>query len=444
MDIGVIGSGYVGLVTGACFAEMGNHVVCVDNDEHKVAQLNAGRIPIREPGLENLVVSNQRQGRLHFTTSLAEAVGISDIHFIAVSTPPTEEGSADLRHILAVARGLGRLITRACTIVTKSTVPVGTAEKLRESVLDELQGRRVSVEIDVVSNPEFLKEGDAVADFMRPDRVVIGTESERAVELMRKLYAPFTRSHDRMLVMGVRDAEMTKYAANSMLAAKISFMNEIAAICERLGVDVENVRKGIGSDNRIGYSFIYPGCGYGGSCFPKDMKALIHVAKNCDVDPLILNAVEMRNALQKRRLFEKIVHRFGADLSGATFGVWGLAFKPGTDDIREAPSEVLLRDLIASGARVLAYDPEAMHVARRTLPSVWFDEGRLVLAEHQYDALMGVDALALVTEWKPFRYPDYGVMKKHMKRPIIFDGRNQYDPRELRSLGFEYFGIGRQ
>jgi UDPglucose 6-dehydrogenase len=406
MDIGVIGSGYVGLVTGACFAEMGNTVVCVDSDEHKIAQLNAGQIPIHEPGLANLVASNRREGRLRFTTSLSEAVKTSDVHFIAVGTPPTEDGSADLRHILDVATALGRLITHPCTIVTKSTVPVGTADRVQHVILQELQSRGITIDFDVVSNPEFLKEGDAVADFMRPDRVVIGTTSERAIELMRKLYAPFTRNHERMLVMGVRDAEMTKYAANSMLAAKISFMNEIAALCERVGVDVENVRKGIGSDTRIGYSFIYPGCGYGGSCFPKDVKALIHVAKSSDFEPLILSAVERRNTLQKQRLYEKIVDRFGSDLSGATFAIWGLAFKPGTDDMREAPAEVLLRQLIASGAKVCAYDPEAMDVARRSLPGAWFEEKRLVLARHQYDALMNVDALALVTEWKPFRYPD--------------------------------------
>ena len=444
MDIGVIGSGYVGLVTGACFAEMGNTVICVDNDERKIAQLLAGQVPIHEPGLDVLIASNQREGRLRFTSALSEAVEKSDIHFIAVGTPPTEDGSADLQHILAVARALGQRITRPCTIVTKSTVPVGTADRLQAAISSELQRRAVAIDFDVVSNPEFLKEGDAVADFMRPDRVVVGANSERAVELMRKLYAPFTRSHERMLVMGVRDAEMTKYAANSMLAAKISFMNEIAALCERLDVDVENVRRGIGSDSRIGYSFIYPGCGYGGSCFPKDMRALIHVAKTCDFDPLILTAVEKRNALQKQRLFEKIADRLGADLSRATIGVWGLAFKPGTDDMREAPAQVLLRSLIAAGARVLAYDPEAMDVARDTLPKAWFDEGRLTLTAHQYEALVGVDALALVTEWKPFRYPDYGVMKKNMKRPIIFDGRNQYDPKELRALGFEYFGIGRR
>lgn len=443
MNIGVIGSGYVGLVTGACFAEMGNTVVCVDSDERKIAQLRAGRVPIHEPGLGTLVVSNQREGRLRFTVSLAEVVGAADIYFIAVGTPPAEDGSADLQHILAVAKELGRLITRPCTIVDKSTVPVGTADTVREVIAAELRARGVDIEFDLVSNPEFLKEGDAVADFMRPDRVVIGADRERPVELMRRLYAPFTRSHERMLVMGVRDAEMTKYAANSMLAAKISFMNEIANLCERLGVDVENVRRGIGSDSRIGYSFIYPGCGYGGSCFPKDVKALIRVAHEHAFDPLLLRAVDARNAMQKMRLFEKIVARFGADLRGARFGLWGLAFKPGTDDMREAPSQVLLEQLIQAGARVSAYDPVAMDAARRTLPPAWFERGQLSLAQHQYDALDGIDALALVTEWKPFRYPDYAVMKKSMKQPIIFDGRNQYDPAELRSLGFEYFGIGR-
>jgi UDPglucose 6-dehydrogenase len=444
MNIGVIGSGYVGLVTAACFAEMGNTVVCVDNDPEKIARLNAAEVPIHEPGLDDLVASNQREKRLRFTTSLGEAVAISDVYFIAVGTPPNEDGSADLQHILNAARALGQSITRACTVVNKSTVPVGTADRLQKTIRGELDRRGLGIDFDMVSNPEFLKEGDAVADFMRPDRVVIGATSERAVETMRKLYAPFTRSYERMLVMGLRDAEMTKYAANAMLAAKISFMNEVAALCERLDVDVENVRKGIGSDSRIGYSFIYPGCGYGGSCFPKDMKALIHIARSFDFDPLILHAVEMRNARQKLRLFEKIVQRFGADLSGATFGIWGLAFKPGTDDMREAPSEVLLKNLIASGARVLAYDPEAMDVARRTLPRTWLDEGRLTLTEHQYDALVGVVALGLVTVWKPFRYPDSALMKKSMKRPVIFDGRNQYDPKELRGLGFEYFGIGRQ
>jgi UDPglucose 6-dehydrogenase len=327
--------------------------------------------------------------------------------------------------------------------VNKSTVPVGTAEQVRDAVRTELRARNLEVSFEVVSNPEFLKEGDAIADFMRPDRVVVGAEADSAIEVMRKLYAPFTRSHERLFVMGVRDAEMTKYAANAMLAARISFMNEIANLCERVGVDVENVRKGIGSDSRIGYSFIYPGCGYGGSCFPKDVKALIQVAQSCEYEPVLLHAIEKRNALQKERLFEKIVARFGADLSRMRFALWGLAFKPGTDDMREAPSRILLHQLIGAGAHVIAYDPAAMDAARACLPPAWFGSRRLVLAEHQYEALSGTDALALVTEWKPFRYPDYAVMKRAMKRPVIFDGRNQYDPCELRELGFEYFGIGR-
>ena len=443
MNIGIIGTGYVGLVTGACFAEMGNSVTCDDNDAAKVERLKNGELPIHEPGLDGIVASNFREGRLRFTTSLAEAVANSSAYFIAVGTPPNEDGSADLRHVLDVARELGRLVTGHCTVVDKSTVPVGTADKVKAAIRAELDRRGAQVEYDVVSNPEFLKEGDAVNDFMRPDRVVIGTDSERAAELMRKLYAPFTRSHERILVMGVRDAEMTKYAANSMLATRISFMNEVANLCERAGVDVENVRKGIGSDSRIGYSFIYPGCGYGGSCFPKDVRALVHTAREYGVEPMILNAVEARNEAQKQRLFEKITARFGADLDGLAFGLWGLAFKPGTDDMREAPSVVLLQQLIAAGARVKAYDPVAIDAARRVLPAQWFDSGRLTCVEHQYDALDDVSALVLVTEWKPFRYPDFGVVKKRMKQPIIFDGRNLYDPAELRALGFEYSGIGR-
>lgn len=443
MNISIFGSGYVGLVTGTCFAEVGNSVTCVDNDAGKIAGLTQGRIPIHEPGLEPLAKKNIGEGRLRFTANAKEGVDASSIYFIAVGTPPNEDGSADLRNVLAVAREIGRLIEKPCTIVDKSTVPVGTADKVRDAVRAELERRGVRIDVDVVSNPEFLKEGDAVNDFMRPDRVVIGTDSARAAELMHRLYAPFMRNHERMLVMGVRDAEMTKYAANSMLATRISFMNEIANLCERAGVDVENVRKGIGSDSRIGYSFLYPGCGYGGSCFPKDVNALVHTARDHGVEPMLLTAVEARNEAQKRRLFEKVTARFGADLGGFTFGIWGLAFKPGTDDMREAPSVVLLRQLIDAGANVKAYDPVATEVARRTLPAEWFASGRLTLAEHQYDVLDDVAALALVTEWKPFRYPDFEVMKKRMKHPVIFDGRNLYDPGELRGLGFEYFGIGR-
>jgi len=443
MNVSIFGAGYVGIVTGACLAEMGNTVICIDKDAAKIEGLKQGQVPIHEPGLEALVASNLRDGRLRFTTSFDEAVASSNIYFIAVGTPPNEDGSADLHHVLDVARDLGRRITSHCTVVDKSTVPVGTADTVRNTIRTELDHRGVQIDFDVVSNPEFLKEGDAVSDFMRPDRVIIGTDNEDATELMRRLYAPYTRSHERILVMGVRDAEMTKYAANSMLATRISFMNEIANLCERLGVDVENVRKGIGSDRRIGYSFIYPGCGYGGSCFPKDVRALVHTAREHGVDPMILNSVEARNEAQKQRLFERITARFGHDLGGFAFGLWGLAFKPGTDDMREAPSLVLLQQLISAGARVKAYDPVALEVARRTLPVEWFKSGRLTLTEHQYDALDGVAALALVTEWKPFRYPDFGVVKKRMKQPVIFDGRNLYDPAELRGLGFEYFGIGR-
>jgi UDPglucose 6-dehydrogenase len=443
MNISIFGAGYVGLVTGACFAEIGNNVICVDNDAAKVEQLKQGRVPIHEPGLDDLIAGNLREGRLAFTTSFSEAVSKSNTYFIAVGTPPNEDGSADLRHVLEVARDLGRHISGYCIVVDKSTVPVGTADAVRKAIRSEVDRRGVQIEFDVVSNPEFLKEGDAVNDFMRPDRVVVGTGSERAIELMRRLYAPYTRSHERMLVMGVRDAEMTKYAANAMLATRISFMNEMANICERLGVDVENVRKGIGSDGRIGYSFIYPGCGYGGSCFPKDVRALVHTAREHGVEPMIMAAVEARNEAQKNRLFERMSARFGRGLAGLVFGVWGLSFKPGTDDMREAPSVVLLRKLVEAGARVRAYDPVAVDVARRTLPATWFESGQVTLTENQYDALNGVAGLALVTEWKPFRYPDFAVVKKRMKQPIIFDGRNLYDPAELHALGFEYFGIGR-
>lgn len=443
MDLCVIGTGYVGLVTGACFAEMGNEVWCVDVDAAKIEGLKAGKLPIYEPGLDEIVVRNYREGRLRFTTDLGEAMAECDVLFIAVGTPPLEDGSADLQHVLTVARDIGRRLTRYSVIVDKSTVPVGTAERVRRAIQAELDARGVSIPFDVVSNPEFLKEGAAVEDFMRPDRIIVGTDSEAARERMAELYAPFNRSHQRVIYMGVRDAEMTKYAANAMLATKISFMNEIAALCERYGVDVENVRLGIGSDQRIGYHFIYPGCGYGGSCFPKDVKALIAMAQAAGVEPEVLTAVEERNAKQKRVLEEKIVARFGEDLTGRTFGVWGLAFKPGTDDMREAPSIPLIEGLIGRGATVRAYDPVAMDNARRVFPAQWFDEGRLVFTRHQYDALDGADAMVLVTEWKPFRHPDFGAIKRLLKTPLIFDGRNQYDPQQLERLGFAYVGIGR-
>jgi UDPglucose 6-dehydrogenase len=443
MKLSVIGTGYVGLVTGACFAEMGNTVVCVDKDGAKIQALLAGRLPVYEPGLAQLVEANHRAERLRFTTSLPEAVAASSIHFIAVGTPPNEDGSADLSQVLNVAREIGRHVQADCLVVSKSTVPVGTADRVRGIIAEELDRRGVKLHAEVVSNPEFLKEGDAVNDFMRPERIIVGVDSEAAVEQLRALYAPFTRNHDRLLAMGVRDAEMTKYAANAMLATRISFMNEIAGLCERLEVDVEQVRRGIGSDSRIGYAFIYPGAGYGGSCFPKDVKALIHMGEASGFAPQLLRAVEARNQAQKQRLFEKIQQRFGATLRERTVAIWGLAFKPGTDDLREAPSLALIERLIDAGARVKAYDPVATETARRQLPRTWLDSRRLEFAAHQYEAVAGADALALVTEWKPFRHPDFDALRKLMRMPIVFDGRNQYDPGQVRAEGFEYFGIGR-
>ncbi|PIE70590.1 MAG: UDP-glucose 6-dehydrogenase [Deltaproteobacteria bacterium] len=444
MNLTVIGTGYVGLVTGACFAEMGNRVTCVDVDAAKIEGLKKGILPIYEPGLKDVVMRNVDSGCLSFTTSLRDAIADVSVFFIAVGTPPGEDGSADLQYVLAVAREIGRLITDYAVIVDKSTVPVGTADKVREAIQDALYQRGVDLPFDVVSNPEFLKEGAAVDDFMRPDRIIVGVNSDRARELMARLYASFSRNRDKVHFMGVRDAEMTKYAANCMLATKISFMNEIAGLCELLDVDVENVRKGIGSDTRIGYSFIYPGCGYGGSCFPKDVKALIRTAGELGFTPDVLHAVESRNASQKQRLFEKILAYFDGDLAGRTIGVWGLAFKPGTDDMREASSVVLIDALIAAGARVQAYDPVAMDEARKVFPAVYFERGNLVLIDDPYRALADVDAMALVTEWKPFRQPDFTAIKRIMKQPVIFDGRNQYEPEEMRKLKITYYGIGRR
>jgi UDPglucose 6-dehydrogenase len=440
----VVGTGYVGLVTGACLAEMGNDVTCVDVDTRKIERLKQGVLPIYEPGLEPVVIGNYKEGRLKFTTSLEDPMSRSPVYFIAVGTPPGEDGSADLQYVLAVARDIGRVIDDYAVVVDKSTVPVGTAEKVRAAIQAELTKRSLGIDFDVVSNPEFLKEGDAVQDFMRPDRIIIGSDSDRAREVLRELYGPFMRTHERIIFMGVRDAEMTKYAANAMLATKISFMNEISNLCDRLGVDVENVRIGIGSDARIGYSFIYPGVGYGGSCFPKDVRALVHMATGVDFDPKILHAVEARNRVQQKVLFEKINAHFKKNVAGRTFALWGLAFKPGTDDMREAPSVTLLTDLMNAGALVKAYDPAAMGVARRDLPRGWFDSGQLRLVEHQYEALVGVDALVLVTEWKPFRHPDFIRMKADMRAAVVFDGRNQYDPKALRDAGFTYYGIGRR
>ena len=444
MNIIVIGTGYVGLVTGACLAEMGLSVTCVDKDKEKIAGLKQGRIPIYEPGLESIVSENAKAGRLGFVTSLDQAEKTEDtVFFIAVGTPSDEDGSADLSHVLAVAREIGKNIDRYSVIVNKSTVPVGMAEKVKNAIKEEIIKRGKEVEFDVASNPEFLKEGAAINDFMRPDRVIIGTDSERARAILHEIYAPFTRNHERTIYMGIREAELTKYAANAMLATKISFMNEIAALCDEMGVDVESIRLGIGADSRIGYSYIYPGCGYGGSCLPKDVKALIRTAEEHEFQPKVLRAVEDRNDVQKHILFRKIIKKYGKDLTGLKFGLWGLAFKPGTDDMREAPSVVLLKELIAAGATILAYDPVAMVEAKRMLPADWFDRNHLSLVGDQYDALVDADAMILVTEWKPFRSPDFGRMSEIMKSSVIFDGRNIYDPEPLGSKGFTHYAIGR-
>lgn len=444
MNLTIVGTGYVGLVTGACFSEMGSYVTCVDVDAAKIENLKKGILPIYEPGLENLVIQNHKEGLLHFTTNLARTCGESNIFFIAVGTPPGEDGSADLQYVLKVAREIGRNIDKYSVIVDKSTVPVGTADMVRKAIQGELDKRRVDVEFDVVSNPEFLKEGAAVEDFLKPDRIVVGADSPRAAKLMQRLYAPFSRNRDKVIFMNVRDAEMTKYTANSMLATKISFMNEIANICERLGVDVENVRKGIGSDRRIGYSFIYPGCGYGGSCFPKDVKALIRTSRDAGFKPDLLISVEKRNMMQKQIMASKVIKRFGEDLSHLTFSIWGLSFKPGTDDMREAPSIVLINALLEKGATIHAYDPVAMEQALKEFPDKLFRTKRIQLFDTPYDSLQQCDAMILVTEWKAFRQLRFNVMSERMKQKIIFDGRNLYDPEEVKENGFEYHGVGRE
>ena len=443
MRICIVGTGYVGLVTGACFAEMGNAVTCVDADQNKIDVLNRGELPIFEPGLGTLVAHNKMEGRLRFTTSLPDAIREVEAVFIAVGTPPNDDGTANLDHVLNVARGIGRAIAGHTIVVIKSTVLVGTADRIREVIKEELDRRSVTFGFDVVANPEFLKEGAAVNDFMRPDRIVIGSDSPKAIEAMQRLYTPFMRIHDIMMVMGVRDAEMTKYAANAMLATRISFMNEIASLCERVSVDVENVRRGIGSDTRIGYSFIYPGCGFGGSCLPKDINALMNLGKQVGFKLEILEMVYKRNVEQKRRLFEKVVDRFGPVLDGHVFAVWGLSFKPETDDVREAASAVLIELLIRHGGRVNAFDPIAINSFRKATNADWIAQGRLRLVDNQYGALSGASAVILVTEWRQFRNPDLDKMKQMLKTPVIFDGRNQYDPNRIREQGFEYIGIGR-
>jgi UDPglucose 6-dehydrogenase len=435
----MIGTGYVGLVTGACLAEMGNDVLCLDVDARKIEVLQSGGIPIYEPGLAEMVARNRQAGRLHFTTDVEKAVDFGALQFIAVGTPPGEDGSADLQYVVAAARNIGRHMTGYKVVVDKSTVPVGTADRVREAIADELAARGAQIPYAVVSNPEFLKEGAAVDDFMRPDRIVIGSDDEEATRRMRMLYSPFQRNHERLLVMDVRSAELTKYAANAMLATRISFMNELANLAERLGADIEHVRIGIGSDPRIGYHFLYPGAGYGGSCFPKDVKALIRTGAEHDVDLQVLAAVERVNDRQKQVIGDKIAARFGARLDGRLIAVWGLAFKPNTDDMREAPSRVLIPGLLARGAEVAAYDPVAMDEARHALP----EGGGLRYATSPMDAVQGADALAIVTEWKEFRSPDFEGMKAAMRSPVIFDGRNLYEPADIRAEGFEYHAIGR-
>ncbi len=439
MKITIVGTGYVGLVTGACLADVGNRVLCIDIDPKKIATLQSGGIPIFEPGLKEIVANNIAAGRLKFSTDIVEGVAYGDIQMIAVGTPPGEDGSADLQYVVAAARNIGKHMTAPKIVIDKSTVPVGTADRVRAAIAEELKLRGSDVTFSVVSNPEFLKEGAAVEDFMRPDRIVIGADNAETIETMRQLYAPFQRSHDRLMVMDVRSAELTKYAANAMLATRISFMNELALLAERLGADIESVRKGIGSDPRIGYQFLYPGIGYGGSCFPKDVQAMQRTATDAGMSLKLLEAVERVNYAQKHVLTEKIVKRFGENLAGKTIAIWGLAFKPNTDDMREAPSLVLIDDLTKRGAKIAAFDPVAMAEAKHLLSG----NASLRFAESANDALVGADALAIVTEWKTFRAPDFSTMKAALKAPVVFDGRNLYEPASMRELGFEYYPIGR-
>lgn len=438
MKVTIFGSGYVGLVTAACLADAGNHIMCVDVDQRKIEMLRSAQVPIHEPGLDELIKRNIAAGRLTFTVNADEGVAHGSLQIIAVGTPPDEDGSADLSHVLTVADTIGSRMSEYKVVITKSTVPVGTGDTVRTALATALARRRLDVQYDTVSNPEFLKEGDAITDFMKPDRIVVGADSERAVQLMRALYEPFTRSHDRLIVMDVRSAELTKYAANAMLATRISFMNELAIFAERAGADIESVRQGVGADSRIGYAFIYPGLGYGGSCFPKDVKALVRSASTAGCDAAILKAVEAVNERQKQRLFEKMTGHFG-DLSGKTVAIWGLAFKPNTDDMREAPSRVLLERLWAAGASVRAYDPVALHEAQR----LYGERRDLELCSSAMQALEGSDALAIVTEWPEFRSPDIGAMRRALRQPVIFDGRNLYDPAQMHELGWRYYAIGR-
>ncbi len=439
MNITIYGSGYVGLVTGACLAEVGNRVLCVDVDEEKVRALKEGVVPIHEPGLDEIIHGASQSGHIDFTTDMDRAVAHADVQFIAVGTPPDEDGSADLSHVLVVARTIAERMQEPKVIVNKSTVPVGTGDKVEALVSGILKQRGVEVSFEVVSNPEFLKEGAAIKDFASPDRIIVGTDSPWAIEVIKELYAPFSRNHDKLMVMDRRSAELTKYAANAMLATKISFMNEMAQIAERVGADIEQVRLGIGADERIGYHFIYPGCGYGGSCFPKDVKALISTAREAGVEPRLLDATEERNERQKHVLFDKISDYFDDGLKGRTIALWGLAFKPGTDDMREAPSRALMEALWRAGASVRAFDPVAMDECRR----IYGERPDLLLCETAHDALDGADVLAIVTEWKVFRSPDFEAIRERLKHPAIFDGRNIYAPEVVRRHGLDYHAIGR-
>ncbi|MDI9245654.1 UDP-glucose/GDP-mannose dehydrogenase family protein [Marinobacter sp. CHS3-4] len=439
MKITIFGTGYVGLVTGACLADVGHHVLCMDVDQAKIDKLKNGQIPIYEPGLESIVKHTVEAGRLSFSTDTEEAVKHGVLQFIAVGTPPDEDGSADLQYVTAVARSIGQHMDDYKVIVDKSTVPVGTGDRVKAAVRGELDKRNLELDFDVVSNPEFLKEGAAVSDFMKPDRIIIGTDSERAMELLHEVYYPFNRSHDRMIFMDIRSAELTKYAANSMLATKISFMNEIANLAERLGADIENVRRGIGSDPRIGYHFIYPGCGYGGSCFPKDVQALTRTARDCEYDARLLNAVEAVNNAQKFVLFDKISHFFNGDLNGKVVAIWGLAFKPNTDDMREASSRTLMQQLWKAGASVQAFDPEAMEETQR----IFGDQPGLTLCGTKEQAMKGADVLAICTEWKEFRSPDFEAIAAALSAKAVFDGRNLYEPEMVERHGMTYYAIGR-
>lgn len=437
MKIAVVGSGYVGLVSGACFAKMGNKVTCVDIDENKIEALKQGIVPIYEPGLSEMISECYANESLKFSTDIASVLPKVSVVFIAVGTPMGADGQADLRYVLEVAKSIGKFMTSSLIIVDKSTVPVGTGEKVKSVISEQLTARNENIKFEVVSNPEFLKEGAAIEDFLKPDRVVVGVSSEWSESVMREIYAPFMKNHDRFIAMDVKSAEMTKYAANAMLATKISFMNEIAGICERVGADVNKVRKGIGSDSRIGYSFIYPGCGYGGSCFPKDVEALIYTARQSGFEPEILNAVESRNKAQKRVLFEKILAHFNGEIKGKNIAIWGLAFKPNTDDMREASSLVLIDLLIKAGANISAYDPKAVNEAKKYLKDTPIN-----YTKNKYDALDNAEAMVLVTEWSEFRSPDFDEIKQRLKSPVIFDGRNQYDAKILSNLGFKYYQIG--